>query len=238
MPLKCVMNESQSKLDNHELHQSPDSLSLCDSSCHQLYPLTYASEHKQSFDFSQIPPKVHPTATIPQPPPCIERWQWQQTPPCRPSSLLTQSEKAHSHLYLQGSCFFFKEQHDQHYGIWKTPLWLGRVNQSQSWRLTNWEKSTLTPTARLEAHKNFKCILPCCCHQSFLLSHSSASVTTSFKSTCIEYFLDKIYNNRMSLDSVLIVCEGHIGPCTTPFLQLRHNQFENPLASFKIYRNG
>ncbi|KAK2836014.1 hypothetical protein Q5P01_016498 [Channa striata] len=47
----CVAKENQSKLDNHELHQNPDSPSFHDSSRHHLYPLTYAPKHKQCFDF-------------------------------------------------------------------------------------------------------------------------------------------------------------------------------------------
>lgn len=51
---------NQSKLDNHKLRQSPDNLSLYDSRQHPLYPLTYASEHKQSFDFLKFSKKVNP----------------------------------------------------------------------------------------------------------------------------------------------------------------------------------
>lgn len=119
---------------------------VCDSSCH-FYPLTYASEHKKALIFSNSP-KV----TSPAPSSCVEGWQCQRTPPCLPSFPLTQSEKVHSHLYLQGSCFFFKEQHDQHCGIWKTRSTTGKnksVRKCEAFAM-------LTPTARLEAHK--KCL--------------------------------------------------------------------------------
>lgn len=54
--LSVLRRGNHSELDNHELHQSPDSLSLYDSR-HHLYPLTYASKHKQSFDFLKFPKK-------------------------------------------------------------------------------------------------------------------------------------------------------------------------------------
>lgn len=92
---------------------------------------------------------------FPQIPP--EKWH---TPPCRPSSPLTQSEKAHSHLYLRGSFFFFKEQHHQHYGIWKTPSMTGEsrsVTELKTWH--TWKTACQHPQRGCKPLKIFKCIL-------------------------------------------------------------------------------
>ncbi|KAK2907445.1 hypothetical protein Q8A73_008518 [Channa argus] len=99
--LDCVVKENQSKLDNHELHQYPDSLSFHDSSRHHLYPLTYAPKHKQSFDFltfsKREPPLLHSV---------------HHNDNTQPASPHLHNLRTHSHLYLQGSVFFFKELHD------------------------------------------------------------------------------------------------------------------------------
>lgn len=81
-------------------------------------------------------------------PPSFLCVQWQTHSSSRPLSPLTQSEKARSHLYLQGSHFFFKEEHDQHYGIWKSRSMTAESKSVTSWRLTHSDKEVSTPTAR------------------------------------------------------------------------------------------
>lgn len=73
---------------------------------------------KKSFNFPEIPQKVSSAAAA------SRMWK-DDTPPCLLSFPLPHSEKVRSHLYLQGSCFFFKQQHDQYSGIWKTHFMTG-----------------------------------------------------------------------------------------------------------------
>ena len=129
--LECVAKESQSKLDNHELHQSPDSPL-------QLYPLTYASEHKQSFDFLQIPPKFPPLRL------CVPTTTHSARRPSSPRH----NARRHGAICTSGeAASSSKSDMISIMASERLPPWRGKVNQSHRWRLTQAETST--PTAKL-----------------------------------------------------------------------------------------